>query len=149
MAYGHPVCASCGAGDGIEEHHLYLKADGCPDDLTVWLCHSCHGRAHGLKRRLNIGAATKAGLAAAKARGVKLGNPGLLARDPEAVAKIHATRRANYRTRLRGDLADWLATIHTRRPDYTWEEIATALNYELLEHRWNKENLRRAMIALH
>ena len=22
--------------------------EGCPDDLTVWLCYVCHGCAHGL-----------------------------------------------------------------------------------------------------
>jgi hypothetical protein len=45
MAYGTPLCACCGAVDGVEDHHLYLRSDGCPDDLTVWLCHVCHGRA--------------------------------------------------------------------------------------------------------
>lgn len=69
MAHGQPVCASCGAADGIEEHHLYLKSDGCPDDLTVWLCHNCHGRAHGLRRRVNMSDAVKAGVARARARG--------------------------------------------------------------------------------
>jgi hypothetical protein len=32
----------------VEQHHLYRKRDGCPDDLTVWLCGHCHDRAHGL-----------------------------------------------------------------------------------------------------
>lgn len=59
MAFGPKICACCGALDGIECHHLYLKADGCPDDLTVWLCFECHGRTHGL-RRVNLSIHIKA-----------------------------------------------------------------------------------------
>ena len=68
MAFGPKLCACCGSPDNIEKHHLYLRADGCPDDLTVWLCPTCHGCAHGMKRRIDIRARTIAGLAAAKAR---------------------------------------------------------------------------------
>jgi hypothetical protein len=60
--------------DGGEEHHLYPRSEGCPDDLTVWLCRGCHGRAHGMRRRLGIRAITRAALQAAKGRGVRLGN---------------------------------------------------------------------------
>jgi hypothetical protein len=47
----HPApqrCASCWdtSASGLELHHLYSRNDGCPDDLTVWLCHVCHERAH-------------------------------------------------------------------------------------------------------
>jgi hypothetical protein len=35
MAFGEPICAVCGETTGVEAHHLYLRADGCPDDLTV------------------------------------------------------------------------------------------------------------------
>jgi hypothetical protein len=73
MAYGLQICAVCGATEGVEDHHLYLRSEGCPDDLTVWLCHACHGRAHSMTRRVNIQLATKAALQAAKDRGVKLG----------------------------------------------------------------------------
>jgi hypothetical protein len=50
MAYGPPRCACCGDEQGVEKHHLYARAEGCPDDLTVWLCHGCHGRAHPMTR---------------------------------------------------------------------------------------------------
>ena len=69
MAYGEQICACCGSREGIEEHHLYLRSHGCPDNLTVYLCHTCHGRAHGMKRRINLGEATTAALAHKKAKG--------------------------------------------------------------------------------
>lgn len=74
MAYGKAICASCGSREGVEEHHLYLKSEGCPDTLTIWLCHVCHGMTHGMKRRVNIRSATKNALQALKASGAKLGN---------------------------------------------------------------------------
>jgi hypothetical protein len=60
-----PLCACCGSTTGTEDHHLYLRSEGCPDDLTVWLCHIC-------------------------ARGVKLGNPKLTENLDRAVASTKA-----------------------------------------------------------
>lgn len=77
----------------MEAHHLYSRKRGCPDDLTVWLCSSCHGRAHQMTHRVDVGALTRAGLSSAKARGVKLGNRTNLA---EAQAKGAATNRATF-----------------------------------------------------
>jgi hypothetical protein len=54
MAHGPAICACCGSTTSVEDHHLYLRADGCPDDLTVWLCYVCHGRAHGMSCRIDI-----------------------------------------------------------------------------------------------
>lgn len=67
------ACAACGSAVGVERHHLYPKSMGCPDDLTVPLCHDCHGRTHQMRRRVNISEATREGLRAAKERGTKLG----------------------------------------------------------------------------
>lgn len=69
MAYGAMICACCGSGDGVEQHHLFLKSQGCPDDLTVFLCHVCHGRAHSMDRRINIRSATASALKAKKDSG--------------------------------------------------------------------------------
>lgn len=85
MAFCAKFCACCGSTDGIEEHHLYLKADGCPDDLTVYLCHVCHGKAHGMARRINLGAAISEGMARAKAQGKRLGKPAVSEAKVEAV----------------------------------------------------------------
>lgn len=75
MAFGEKICACCGSVEGIEAHHLYLRADGCPDDLTVFLCHVCHGRTHGLSRRMNLSTAISEGMAKARERGSNLGRP--------------------------------------------------------------------------
>ena len=53
MTVGPRLCACCGSAEGVEAHHLYSRRAGCPDDITVWLCNVCHGRAHGMKRRPN------------------------------------------------------------------------------------------------
>jgi hypothetical protein len=112
------ICACCGATEGLERHHAYLKSDGCPDDLTIWLCHICHGSAHSLKRRINVPEATKTALAAAKARGTRLGNPNGL--SPEAQAKgASAALRAEQRRiaerleLLRPQIEDIQASGHT------------------------------------
>ena len=66
-------CSCCGAVKDVQMHHLYPKSQGCADDLTVPLCYVCHRRAHGLTTNLNHSELVKAALAAAKARGTKLG----------------------------------------------------------------------------
>ena len=83
MAYGKPICACCGAVNGIARHHLYLKTDGCPDDLTVWLCHSCRQRA----MTKDIGW-LKAQRAGNKAAGIYKGRPASV--DPDRVRQLKA-----------------------------------------------------------
>lgn len=73
MAHGSPVCAACGSLDGVQEHHLIPRAHGGGALPTVWLCCACHGQVHGRRFSPHHRALTGAGLAAAKARGVKLG----------------------------------------------------------------------------
>jgi hypothetical protein len=123
VAYGPALCASCGATDGVEEHHLYLQADGCPDDLTIWLCHVCHGRAHGMSRRINISEATRAALKAARERGVRLGGyrgglncqPALGTAANAAAAQVRADMLAPVLAELRGMSLHQIAAELTAR----------------------------------
>lgn len=151
MAYGPPICAACGATDGIECHHLYLKADGCPDDLTVWLCHKCHGRAHQLRRRIHGSEATKAALAAAKARGVALGGwrggPMPSAQDRAKATQAKASR-ANARAQ---DLAPMIAQLR-RDGVASLCGIADALNVKgvpsVAGGRWTATAVKRAVARM-
>ena len=80
-------CAICGESDGIEQHHWLPKSMGGSDDETnlLTLCPKHHGEIHSMRRRCNISKIVKERLAAAKARGVKLGSHG----------KVQATRNKN------------------------------------------------------
>jgi hypothetical protein len=112
MAYGLPLCAVCGSTAGIEAHHLYLKADGCPDDLTVWLCHKCHGRAHAMARRINLSEAIRKGQAAKrKATGKRCGGrKTYLERDPELVETARQLSERRPRLSLREISAELAAS---------------------------------------
>jgi hypothetical protein len=72
-------CACCGSDDDgdrdLHVHHLIPASQGGDDSLTVVLCSECHGRTHEVQFPTNHRDLTKAGLAKAKAQGVKLGNP--------------------------------------------------------------------------
>jgi hypothetical protein len=110
MAFGPPLCACCGSIIGIEAHHLW-RAEGCPDDLTVWLCHVCHGRAHGMRRRIDVGES----LAAKKAQVVKLGGfkaRGIAAREE---AKVRAEALRPILVELAGMSANAIAAELNRR----------------------------------
>ena len=63
-----------------------------------------------LERAL-ISERTKAGVAAARARGKLPGNPGLRAREPAAIAKISKARDRAYMAELLAGIETWLPTV--------------------------------------
>ena len=83
-------CADCGARDDLQYHHLVTRAEHGSDDETnlITLCHPCHAKLH--ERRLNgvynASQRTKAGLEAAKRRGVVLGSSRVAADANKAAA---------------------------------------------------------------
>lgn len=74
---------------------------------------------------------TKAGLRAAKARGRLGGNPGLRTRDPEALRKLAASRRASRLKDLLPDLEAWLPLVRKLRPARAWPDVTDAVNAAL------------------
>ena len=74
---------------------------------------------------------TRAGLAAARARGRIGGNPGLRARDPAALRKLAAARRAARLAALLPRLDDWLPVVTRLRPARPWPEVTQAVNAAL------------------
>ena len=87
-------CCNCGA-PAEHAHHVVPLIRGGRDSLgnLVSLCGLCHGAVHGVDM-VNHRELTRAGLAAAKARGVKLGGtrPGTLKEN--AAAKAAAAGRS-------------------------------------------------------
>lgn len=72
-------CNFCDSTDGLEWHHIIPHALGGNDERPnlLLVCNVHHAILHGMRGRGNISALTKAGLARAKAKGVKLGGPNL------------------------------------------------------------------------
>ncbi len=87
---------------------------------------------------------TKAGLAAARARGRIGGNPALKSRDPAALRHLAASRRAATLDALIATAETWLPTVRRLRPDRTWPEIARTLNAARPAKPWTPERLARA-----
>ena len=103
-----------------------------------------------LERAL-IAERTRAGLRAARARGRIGGNPGLRARDPEAIRKIRKSRDAAYLDGILSQLDSWLPTVRRLRPDQPWGDVVRVVNRELGQGdaaRWTVERLRRTVRRL-
>ena len=90
---------------------------------------------------------TRAGLAAARARGRIGGNPALRARDPAARAHLAAARRAAALASLIADAETWLPTVQRLRPARPWGEVLRTINAELApgRRRWTEARLIRAV----
>ena len=98
---------------------------------------------------------TKDGLRAAKKRGRVGGNPGLKARDPDAMRRVADSRRQNYFNGLNAKAEHWLPIVRQMRPDHRWEDVARVLNSRRgafhsrpntpAPPRWSVEKLKRAV----
>ncbi len=99
-----------------------------------------------LERAL-IAERTKAGLRAARARGRIGGNPGLRARDPDAIRKVQASRDATYLSGVLDGLDSWLPTVRRMRPAQPWGDVVRVINRGS-DGRWTVERLRRTMRRL-
>jgi DNA invertase Pin-like site-specific DNA recombinase len=100
-----------------------------------------------LERAL-IAERTKAGLRSAKARGRVGGNPGLRARDPDAIRKLRSARDATHLDALLADLDAWLPTVRRMRPDQSWDDVVRVLNRRGSGQSWTAQRLRRAVRRL-
>lgn len=82
-------CFECEKTEDLQEHHIIPKSKG--GTKTVTLCYECHMKAHGRTGKgLNHKRLTKEGLARAKAKGIKLGNPNIAAATKASVKKRKA-----------------------------------------------------------
>ena len=71
---------------------------------------------------------TRAGLAAARARGRQGGNPGLVARDPATLARLATAREQAQLARALPTAEAWLGTVRELRPATPWPEVVRAVN---------------------
>ena len=93
---------------------------------------------------------TKAGLAVAKARGKKLGNPRLMAGDPEVRRALVAGQRRTRLADLLPGLDEWLPLVRQLRPDRAWDEVTAAVNDKLPagRRRFTRDRLVRTVRLL-
>lgn len=95
-----------------------------------------------LERSL-IAERTKAGIAAAKARGRLPGNPGMRERRPEAIRKIALAREKVYVDQLVATSDQWMPTVRRMRPHHPWEDVVYTL--KAAGQSWTVDRLRRAV----
>ena len=97
------LCCNC-SQPADHTHHIVPLICGGQDVLSnvVAICSTCHGKVHNRSFGLDHRAATKAGLAVAKAKGVRLG--GIRPGQAKAHA-IRAQKATEGSERLRGLLA--------------------------------------------
>lgn len=71
---------------------------------------------------------TRAGLAAARARGRRGGNPGLVARDPATIARLTRAREGARLARALPAAEAWIGPVRGLRPASPWPEVVRAVN---------------------
>ena len=87
------------------------------------------------------------GIAAAKRRGVAFGNPGLVAGDKAAKAKISKARREGYAARLVERMGSFMPTVRELRPQTPWPEVAAQVSAATGEN-WTVKRLLRSVHGL-
>jgi len=78
---------------------------------------------------------TLAGLAAARAQGRVGGNPRLKARDPAALARLAAARRAAWLVAALPEAEAWIEQVRRHRPAMSWTALAARINAGLAHDR--------------
>jgi hypothetical protein len=96
---------------------------------------------------LRKGYRPKAGIAAARKRGVVFGNPRLKARDKETIAKIVQARDETHVTQLIDIMDTFIPTVLRTRPTKPWPEVADAVS-RATGVAWTVERLRRSVRRL-
>jgi DNA invertase Pin-like site-specific DNA recombinase len=99
-----------------------------------------------LERAL-IAERTKAGLRTARSQGRVGGNPGLRARNPDAIRKVRASRDKAHMAALLARLDGWLPTVRRMRPQQPWGDVVRVLNRGP-DAGWTAERLRRTVRRL-
>ena len=101
-----------------------------------------------LERAL-IAERTKAGLRAARVRGRVGGNPGLRARDLNAVSKARSARDAAHLDAVLNELDAWLPIVRRMRPGQPWGDVVRVLNRNGAAARlWTAQRLQRTVHRL-
>ena len=100
-----------------------------------------------MERRL-ISERTRAGLAAARNRGAKLGNPEVAQRSTMR-AHLRAVARQQYFRRLNASEAEWWPYVRRFRPEASWAAVAGLVNANLptASRQWSSRALRNAAKA--
>jgi DNA invertase Pin-like site-specific DNA recombinase len=88
---------------------------------------------------------TKAGLLTARANGRVGGNPGLKAKNPDALAKLSRARRLAEFERLEESSHLWLPTVERLRPLSPWTIVTGAVQHAHPAGGWTREKLVRAV----
>jgi DNA invertase Pin-like site-specific DNA recombinase len=133
----------------LEQKGAYFRALRDPIDTTTpqgMFSLQVLGAVAELERAL-ISERTKAGLRAARMRGRMGGNPGLRARDPEAIRAAREARNKVHLERVLACMDSWLPIVRQHRPDKPWGDVVRLLNAGGMG-KWTAERLRRTVKRL-
>ncbi len=132
--------------EGLEAKGAHFRSLGDPIDTTSpqgKFTLQVLGAAAELERAL-IRERTMAGLRSARARGRVGGNPGLRARDPQAIRALRRARDDRYFEALTQTAEEWVPLVRRHRPDMAWEDLVRLVNARAQGRPWSVERLVRA-----